>query len=218
MSLFSVNTNLGALAALQALDTNQQAITEAQSEVSTGKKVGSASDNPAIYSISNTINANIAGLSAVSDSLNFGAQVVATASSGIAAVNASLTQLQQTVTSSGTGGLDLTTLQSAVTATLAAVNQYASQATFNGVNLLNPTVATGNLGSATVVQGLDGSVYNIANQATAVGGLGGDVAWPGFGHQRAGCDEAGLHGIVHQRAVLGQLQLSVEFGHAAGRR
>ncbi len=170
MSLFSVNTNLGALAALQALNTNQQDITAAQAQVSTGKKVGNASDNPAIYSISNTINANIAGLSAVSDSLNFGAQVVSTASNGIAAVNASLTKLQQTVTSSGTSGIDLPTLQNAVTATLSAINQYASQATFNGVNLLNPTVATGNLGSASVVQGLDGSVYNIANQGTAVGG------------------------------------------------
>jgi flagellin len=170
MSLFSVNTNLGALAALQALNINQQAITEAQGQVSTGKKIGSAAADPAIYSISNTINANIAGLSAVSDSLNFGAQVVATASNGIAAVNSSLTQLQKTVTSSGTSGIDLTTLQSAVTATLSAINQYAGQATFNGVNLLNPTVATGNLGKASVVQGLDGSVYNIANQATAVGG------------------------------------------------
>ncbi len=170
MSLFSVNTNIGALAALQALNTNQQNVTEAQSEVSTGKKVGSAADNPAIYSISNTINANIAGLSAVSDSLNFGAQIVATASSGIAAVNTSLTQLQQTVTSSGTTGIDLPTLQNAVTATLTAINQYAAQATFNGVNLLNPTVTGNNSGNLNVVQGLDGSVYSVANQGSAVGG------------------------------------------------
>jgi flagellin len=163
-----VNTNLGALAALQALDANQQALTEAQNQVSTGQKVSSASDNPAIYSISNTINANIAGLSAVSDSLNFGAQIVATASSGIAAVNTELTNLQKTVTSSGTTGIDLPTLQNAVTATLTAINQYAAQATFNGVNLLNPTVSTGNTGSLNVVQGLDGSVYNVENQGAAV--------------------------------------------------
>jgi flagellin len=170
MSLFSVNTNLGALAALQSLNTNQQALTAAQNQVSTGKKISSASDNPAIYSISNTINANIAGLSAVSDSLNFGAQIVSTASSGVDAVTTSLKNLQQTVTSSGTSGIDLPTLQNAVTATLTAINQYAAQATFNGVNLLNPTVATGNTGSLNVVQGLDGSVYNVANQGTAVGG------------------------------------------------
>ena len=93
MSLFSVNTNIGALAALQSLDTTQQALTEAQNEVSTGQRVSSAGDNPDIYSISNTINANIAGLSAVSDSLNFGAQIVSTATTGIGNVTDQLNAL-----------------------------------------------------------------------------------------------------------------------------
>jgi flagellin len=168
MSLFSINTNLGALAALQSLDQTQQALTEAQNEVSTGQSVGNAAANPAIYSISNTINANIAGLSAVSDSLNFGAQIVATASSGIGSISSVLANLQQTVTSSGTTGINLTTLQAAVSADLTSIDEFASKATFNGVNLLDPAVASGNSGSLNVVQGLDGSVYTIANQGSAV--------------------------------------------------
>ncbi len=167
MSLFSVNTNLGALAALQSLDTTQQALTEAQNEVSTGKRVGAASDNPAIYSISNTINANIAGLSAVSDSLNFGAQIVSTASTGIASIASELQSLQQTVTNSGTSGIDLPTLQAAVTNAISSIDTFAQKATFNGVNLLDPTVAAGTTGSATVVQSLDGGVYTIKNQGLA---------------------------------------------------
>ena len=167
MSLFSVNTNLGALAALQSLDTNQQALTQAQNQVSTGQRVGSAADNPAIYSISNTINANIAGLSAVSDSLNFGAQIVTTASKGIASVNDQLTALQQTVTSAASTGYDLPTLQNAVSAALTAINQIAQNASFNGVNLLDPTTTAGNTGHLNVVQSLDGSVYSIANQGLA---------------------------------------------------
>ena len=80
MSLFSINTNLSALAALQSLTATQQAENSAQSQVSSGKRVAGAADNPAIYAIAATINANVSGLSAVSDSLNFGAQVIATAS------------------------------------------------------------------------------------------------------------------------------------------
>lgn len=167
MSLFSVNTNLGALAALQSLDSNQQALTAAQNQVSTGQRVGSAADNPAIYSISNTINANIAGLSAVSDSLNFGAQIVTTASKAVSSVNDQLKSLQQTVTSAASTGYDLPTLQNAVTAAITAINQFAQQATFNGVNLLDPTTATGNTGYLNVVQSLDGSAYSIANQGLA---------------------------------------------------
>ena len=168
MSLFSINTNIGALAALQSLDQTQTQITAAQNAVSTGKSVSQASDNPAVYAISNTINANIAGLSAVSTSLNFGAQIVSTASTGLSQISSVLASLQNTITNAGTTGENATTLQAAVTADLAAINEFAKQATFNGVNLLNPTVAAGNTGSLNVVQGLDGSVYNVANQGTAI--------------------------------------------------
>ncbi len=172
MSLFSVNTNLGALAALQSLDTTQQQLTQTQNEVSTGLKVGSASDNPAIYSISNTINSNIAGLSAVSDSLNYGAQIVSTASSAVAQVSSVLANLQQTVTSAGTSGLDLTTLQQLVSNDLTQINNFANQSTFTGVNLLSKVGAGATSTAATVVQGLDGSTLGVANQTALVGGAG----------------------------------------------
>jgi flagellin len=170
MSLFSVNTNLGALAALQSLESTQQSLNETQNEVSTGQKVSSAADNPAIYSIANTINANIAGLSAVSDSLNFGAQVVSAASSAVKSISGVLTGLQQTVTSSITSGEDLTTLQNQVGAAITAINQYASDATFSGVNLLVAS-ASGNVtsNSLNVVQSVDGGVYSVANQVTGTG-------------------------------------------------
>jgi len=169
MSLFSVNTNLGALAALQALDATQQELTATQNEVSTGQSVATAADNPAIYSIANTINANIAGLNAVSASLNFGSQIVSTASTAVASINSTLADLQQTVTQSGQTGINQTTLQAAVTADLTAINEYASQSTFNGVNLLttssDPNVDASHF-SLNVVQGLDGSVLSIPNQAS----------------------------------------------------
>jgi flagellin len=169
MSLFSVNTNLGALAALQSLEATQQSLNETQNEVSTGQKVSSAADNPAIYSIANTINANIAGLSAVSDSLNFGAQVVSAASSAVQSISSVLDSLQQTVTSSITSGESLTTLQQNVDNAITSINQYASDATFSGVNLLVATAPSGGSNSLNVVQSVDGNVYSVANQITATG-------------------------------------------------
>src|ERR1700677_2363362 len=118
MSLFSVNTNTGALA---ALTSTTQSLNNTEAQISTGLKVGSAADNPAIYSIANTINANIAGLSAGSDSLNFCAQVVATASSAVSSVNTVLQSLQQTVTSSNQSGISLSTLQNQVNAELTSI-------------------------------------------------------------------------------------------------
>jgi flagellin len=163
-SLFSVNTNIGALAALQSLDQTQQAENEAQNEVSTGQKVSSAADNPAIYAIGTTINTNIAGLSAVSDSLNFGAQVVATASAAVTSISSVAQSLQASVTDAGTSGITLADLQQTITADLANVNAIASDATFSGINLLDPT------GSAqlNVVQTINGTnPLTLQNQALA---------------------------------------------------
>lgn len=169
MSLFSVNTNLSALSALQSLSQTAQALADTQNRVSTGKKISQASDNPAIYSIANTINANIAGLSAVSDSLNFGAQVIQTASSATTNISSVLAQLQQTVTQSGQTGIDLPTLQNQVNAQINSINQYARAATFNGVNVLTTTTDSGAaFGTLNVVQGLTGTPYSIANQATTL--------------------------------------------------
>jgi flagellin len=158
MSLFSVNTNSSAQSALLSLDQTQEALNQTQNEVSSGKKIGSSADNPAIYAIANTINANIAGLSAVSDSLNFGAQVVSTASSAADNISTVLQNLQQTVTESGETGVNLTTLQSQVTAEINSINQYARAATFNGVNVLTTTGDSGAAnGTLNVVQGLSGT-------------------------------------------------------------
>jgi flagellin len=170
MSLFSVNTNLGALAALQSLDSTQEALNTTQNEISTGQKVSQASDNPAIYSIANTINANIAGLGAVSDSLNFGAQVVATASSAVSNVSTVLQSLQASVTDSQTSGINLTTIQQAVQSDLQSINQYATDASFNGVNLLASTTGNGvTSNSLNVVQSLDGGTYQVGNQINSAG-------------------------------------------------
>ena len=170
MSLFSVNTNLGALAALASLSTTQQALSQTENVISTGQKVASAADNPAIYSIANTINSNIAGLSAVSDSLNFGAQVVSLASSAVSNVSSVLQNLQQTVTSSNQSGINLSTLQAQVTTELASINSFAASATFNGVNLLAASTGGGvTSNTLNVVQSVDGGVYSVGNQINAPG-------------------------------------------------
>lgn len=95
---FSVNTNLGAMAALQSLDQTNAALTETQNEISTGQKVSSAADNPAVYAIAQSMNSTIAGLAAVQDGLSFGGQVVNTASTAVTNISSTLSTLQNTLT------------------------------------------------------------------------------------------------------------------------
>lgn len=168
----SINTNTAAMAALESLSETTSALNTTENQVSTGLKVGSAADNPAIYAISQAMEGNISGLSAVSDSLSFGAQVVNTASKASADIISTLQTLQNTVTQAGTTGIDQTTMQTQVANAINQINDYARNSTFNGINVLTSTTDSGSAtsGTANIVTGLQGSTLTIANQAAAITG------------------------------------------------
>lgn len=165
---FSINTNNAAMAALQSLETTQSALNSTEKAVSTGLKVSDASDNPSIYAISSTMNANIAGLSAVSDSLSFGSSVLTTASSTTSHIISTLTALQNQVTEASTTGISIPDMQASISSALNDINSYARNSTFNGVNLLTSTDDSGaTSGSMQIVESLNGSSTTIAGQAAS---------------------------------------------------
>ena len=170
---FSINTNNASMAALESLRMTNSQLTQAQNEVSTGLAVGSAADNPAIYAISQQMDGNISGLAAVSTSLSFGAQVVSTASSAASNIISTLQTLQNSVTQAGQTGISTSTMQTQVANALNQINTYARNSTFNGVNLLTTSADAGasvTSGTLSVVDGLQGSTLDVANQAVAANG------------------------------------------------
>jgi flagellin len=138
--MFSINTNLGAQAALQSLAATNTALTQTQNEVSTGLKVSSAADNPAVYAISQAMDGTIAGLSAVSDGLSFAAQVVNTASTASSSISSTLSTLKQTVTQGQQQGLTAAQMNSSIASALTQIDTFANSATMNGVNLISGAV------------------------------------------------------------------------------
>ena len=165
--MFSVNTNLGALSALNSLNNTQQMLQETQQQISTGKKVSQSSENPAVYSISNSMNADLAGLSAVSDNLSFGTATLSVATSASEQISSQLSSLKNTIVQAQQNGIDPTTMGNQITSILSNINQFASSATFNGVNLLDGTSP-----SLNVVQDIKGTQLTVANQAMTATGLG----------------------------------------------
>ena len=69
---FSVNTNAGALTALQYLTATQGALAKTQSAINSGLKVASARDNGAIYAIAQNQRGAVAGYESVINSINNG--------------------------------------------------------------------------------------------------------------------------------------------------
>jgi flagellin len=76
MALNSVNTNVGAMVALQNLSVTNSELQTVQNRINTGKVVSSAKDNGAIFAIATSQRAEISALGAVKDSLNRGQSAV----------------------------------------------------------------------------------------------------------------------------------------------
>jgi flagellin len=190
--MFSVNTNLGALAALQSLAATQTDLTTTQARISTGKRVTNASDNPAVYAISQAMNSTISGLSAVSDNLSFGAQVVKTSSDSAASISTALNTLKATLTSSQQQGLSQAQMNNSITAALQQIDSFANSATMNGVNLISG--ATGN--------GVSDTQLNVLTDAR-----GSSFVVGGTGAQALNATSAGL-GIAKLNASSTASQIS----------
>src|ERR1700743_1975398 len=93
--MLSVNTNAGALVALENLNNTSQSLAKAQNIVSTGLAVGSAKDNGAIWAIAQNERATVSSLDAVKSSLQTGQSILDVANSAGTTVSNLLTQMQQ---------------------------------------------------------------------------------------------------------------------------
>ena len=67
----SILTNTSAMVALQTLKGINANLQQTQAEISTGKAVGSAKDNSAVWAISKVMEADVNGFTAISDHREF---------------------------------------------------------------------------------------------------------------------------------------------------
>jgi flagellin len=166
---FSVNSNPGALIALENLNNTSQQLAQAQNIVSTGLAISSAKDNGAIWSIAQTERSNVSALDAVKASLQTGQSIIDVANSAGTTVSDLLTQMAQKALAASDTSLDTASRNALNNDFIALRNQITStvqNASFNGVNLLN--------GSITAITSLANaagtSVLTTAAQNLTVGG------------------------------------------------
>ena len=152
MSLNSINTNTGAMIALQNLNATNAALNTTQNRINTGLKIASAKDNGAIWAIAQTQKAQVASLDAVTNSLNNGKSVIDTTLSAGAQLTDILTQMQQKALAASDASVsDATRAQYAAEFNKLAqtYSNTIASASFNGVNQIDAgTGQVNSLGSA----------------------------------------------------------------------
>jgi flagellin len=137
---FSVNTNTGALTALQYLNTTQSQLTTTQNAINSGLKVASAKDDGATYAIAQNQRGAVAGYQAVNDSLSRGSSAIDVALSAGQSISDLLIQLKTKALSASDTSLDTASRQALNQDFVALRDQITTivkNAVFNGVNLVD---------------------------------------------------------------------------------
>lgn len=195
----SILTNNGAMVALQTLQSVNNDLTDTQNQISTGKKVGSASDNAAVWAISKTMESDVAGFEAISESLAVGEATVSVASAGAEQIVEKLTEMKELIVSAQSENVDHAKIQTDIEAKQAQITAIIGGAQFNGANLLatdvdgsggtsvgvlasldrsgptgTPTATEINIGGIDLEAGLDfsGALEDITDSASAATALG----------------------------------------------
>ncbi|MCL4510996.1 MAG: flagellin [Bacteroidetes bacterium] len=139
---FRIATNIGAMNAYNALTTINHQLQVAQLQLATGKRINSAGDDPAGYTIGTKLQARSAGLSQALTNVGDAQSVLSTAEGGLQAINNILISVKTLVTQAGNAGLASSELQALVTQVndyMAEVGQIISQTKFNGQALIDTT-------------------------------------------------------------------------------
>jgi len=143
MLLNSVNTNVGAMIALQNLNATQSDLQMTQNRLNTGKKVGSARDNGAIWAIAQRQSTDATSLDNVMESMSRNQSAVDLAiSSGQNIVDA-LGQMKQKALAAQDAGLSAASksaLNNDFQSLVAQISTFVTNANFNGTNFLSGTV------------------------------------------------------------------------------
>ncbi|ARS28945.1 flagellin [Sphingomonas sp. KC8] len=164
---FSVNTNVGAMAALQSLNATNRGMATTQSRINTGLNVASTKDDSAKYVIAQTLRGDLGKLSAVTSSLTNAKSVTDTAVAGAEQISDILNQMKSKALEASDNGLDVesrTAISKDLVALKKQVNTIIDGSDFNGTNLLKGPLATGNKVSALQSIASGAATLDVANQ------------------------------------------------------
>src|SRR6478609_262722 len=150
----SILTNTSAMSALQTLRSINSDMKDTQSSVSSGLRVGQASDNVAYWSISTTMNSDNKALGAATDALGVGAAKVDTAYAAMDSAIDVVNEIKAKLTTASESSVDKKQVQLEIDKLQEQLTAIGQAASFNGENW----AIQGDTGSSTTV--VDGFIRN----------------------------------------------------------
>ncbi len=177
--MLSVNTNTGAMLALQYLNKTETELQTSQTHINSGLKVATAKDDGATFAIAQNMRGDVSGYQAVSDSLNRGVSTIDVALSAGGSISDLLNEMKSKALAAADTSLD-TASRNALNADFVAlrdqITTIVANAQFNGTNMVDGSVpmitalASSDGTKRITVQGetltLSGAIITITSTAT----------------------------------------------------
>ncbi len=166
----SVNTNLGAMLALQTLNVTNKKLGSTQLNISTGLKINGPKDDASTYAIAQTMRGTVSGMGAVKTALASGESAVNVAVTAGQSIADLLVQMKAKVVQANQSGLDaasFTALQNDFSELRSQISTIVSTAEFNGTNLIKSGAT-----NLQVLSTVDGSQITVSAQNLSVTALG----------------------------------------------
>ncbi|OYW08707.1 MAG: hypothetical protein B7Z53_04275, partial [Rhodospirillales bacterium 12-71-4] len=162
MAMNSINTNSGALVALQALNRTNDEMAVTQKRVSTGLRVADAKDDGAAYAVAQQVRADMSALTSANEQLGGSKGILDTTLAGLKKVSDSMTEIKGVLEKLGDSrvtGDERDGYNQQFSALVNKVNRFLGDATYNGSTLITTDDLAGT--DITAVRNERGDGYTI---------------------------------------------------------
>ena len=164
MNLNSVNTNIGAMTALQSLNRTNDALAAVQKRVSTGFRVADAKDDGGAFAVAQSVRGDVAGLTAANEQLGGLKGIIDVTLTSLGQVSKTMVEVRTVLTRLADGTINdeqRDQYEQQYDQLRTQIERFIDDATYNGRTLLSTDVAAGG-GDIVTIRNEQGTTLTLA--------------------------------------------------------
>ena len=164
MNLNSVNTNIGAMTALQSLNRTNDALAAVQKRVSTGFRVADAKDDGGAFAVAQSVRGDVAGLTAANEQLGGLKGIIDVTLTSLGQVSKTMVEVRTVLTRLADGtinGAQRDQYEQQYDQLRTQIERFIDDATYNERTLLSTDIAAGG-GDIVTIRNEQGTTLTLA--------------------------------------------------------
>ena len=164
MNLNSVNTNIGAMTALQSLNRTNDALAAVQKRVSTGFRVADAKDDGGAFAVAQSVRGDVAGLTAANEQLGGLKGIIDVTLTSLGQVSKTMVEVRTVLTRLADGTINdeqRDQYEQQYDQLRTQIERFIDDATYNGRTLLSTDIVAGG-GDIVTIRNEQGTTLTLA--------------------------------------------------------